>query len=375
MEKSGVRQMRDSLQAEIDGVAMYRALAAMEEEPALAQVYERMAETEARHAEYWRKQLTASGQTNLPTNPGWRTNVLIALGHRFGPQFILPTIVGREQVDSKKYLAHPEPAATGMSADESMHARLFRAISSPTGAGLRGPAVAQLEGRHRAGGGNALRAAVLGANDGLVSNMSLVMGVAGADLAGRSILITGLAGLLAGSLSMALGEWLSVQSARELYSHQIGIERKELQVHPEEEAQELALIYQAKGLSAEQATELGRKIVENEQTALDTLAREELGIDPEELGGSAWTAALTSFVLFSIGAIIPVIPYIITEGQRAAIASIVMSLIGLFILGAGITVITGMNAFRSGIRMVLFGLGAAAVTFVVGRLLNVSMSG
>ena len=174
---------------------------------------------------------------------------------------------------------------------------------------------------------------------------------------------------------MALGEWLSVQSARELYSHQIGIERKELQVHPEEEAQELALIYQAKGLSAEQATELGRKIVENEQTALDTLAREELGIDPEELGGSAWTAALTSFVLFSIGAIIPVIPYIITEGQRAAIASIVMSLIGLFILGAGITVITGMNAFRSGIRMVLFGLGAAAVTFVVGRLLNVSMSG
>lgn len=375
MEPQDIRQIRDSLQAEIDGVAMYRALAAMEKEPNLSSVYERMAETEARHAEHWRTQLVARGATSIPARPGWRTILLIALGERFGPQFILPTIVGREQGDSTKYLANPDPAARAMSADESLHARLFRTIATPGGAGMAGPAVAQLEGRHRAGGGNALRAAVLGANDGLVSNMSLVMGVAGANLAGRSILITGLAGLLAGSLSMALGEWLSVQSARELFAHQIGIERKELQTHPDEEAQELALIYQAKGLSAEQAAALSRTIVQNEQSALDTLAREELGIDPEELGGSAWTAALTSFVLFSVGAIIPVIPYIVAEGQRAAIASIVMSLIGLFILGAGITVITGMNALRSGLRMVLFGMGAAAVTFLVGRLLNVSMSG
>src|SRR4029079_15597670 len=126
--------------------------------------------------------------------------------------------------------------------------------------GMTGAAIAQVEGRHRAAGGNALRAAVLGANDGLVSNMSLVMGVAGADLAGRSILITGLAGLLAGSISMALGEWVSVQSARELYAHQIDIERQELEAHPEEEAQELALIYQAKGLPSEQAEALGRRL-------------------------------------------------------------------------------------------------------------------
>ena len=152
-----------------------------------------------------------------------------------------------------------------------------------------------------AAAGNALRAAVLGANDGLVSNASLVMGVAGAELAGRSILITGLAGLLAGSLSMALGEWLSVQSARELFAHQIGIEREELLAAPEEEAEELALIYQAKGLPAEQARELGQRLVQDQQTALDTLAREELGIDPAELGGSAWVAAITSFLLFSAG--------------------------------------------------------------------------
>jgi vacuolar iron transporter family protein len=278
-------------------------------------------------------------------------------------------------VDSAKYRAHPDAVAVGMNADESMHARLFRAIGERSPTGLAGGTVAQIEGRHRASGGNALRAAVLGANDGLVSNMSLVMGVAGADLAGRAILITGLAGLLAGSISMALGEWLSVQSARELYTHQIATEREELRAHPEEEAEELALIYRAKGLPPEQAEALARRLIEDEQAALDTLAREELGIDPAELGGSAWTAALTSFVLFSVGAIIPVIPYMLGGGPNAAIASIVLSLLGLFVLGAGITVITGTNAFRSGIRMVLFGAGAAAVTFLVGRLLNVSMAG
>ena len=369
------RRWRENLQAEVDGVALYRALAEMEHDPTLADVYVRMAETEGRHADYWRKQLVRAGNAHLPETPGWRTRTLIWLGKRFGPQLILPTIVGREQADSQKYRGHPEAVAVGMNADESMHARLFGAIGERTPGGLAGGTVAQIEGRHRASGGNALRAAVLGANDGLVSNMSLVMGVAGANLAGRSILITGLAGLLAGSISMALGEWLSVQSARELYTHQIATERDELRAHPEEEAQELALIYQAKGLPAEQAAALARRLIEDEQAALDTLAREELGIDPAELGGSAWTAALTSFALFSVGAIIPVIPYILGGGQSAAIASIVLSLLGLFVLGAGITVITGTNAFRSGLRMVLFGAGAAAVTFFVGRLLNVSMSG
>jgi vacuolar iron transporter family protein len=375
MNGDDVRRWRENLQAEVDGVALYRALARMEHDTTLAEVYTRMAETEARHADYWRKRLTDAGVVDLPASPGWRTRTLIRLGRRFGAQLILPTIVGREQVDSAKYRAHPDAVAVGMNADESMHARLFRAIGERSPTGLAGGTVAQIEGRHRASGGNALRAAVLGANDGLVSNMSLVMGVAGADLAGRAILITGLAGLLAGSISMALGEWLSVQSARELYTHQIATEREELRAHPEEEAEELALIYRAKGLPPEQAEALARRLIEDEQAALDTLAREELGIDPAELGGSAWTAALTSFVLFSVGAIIPVIPYMLGGGPNAAIASIVLSLLGLFVLGAGITVITGTNAFRSGIRMVLFGAGAAAVTFLVGRLLNVSMAG
>jgi VIT1/CCC1 family predicted Fe2+/Mn2+ transporter len=366
---------RENVQAEVDGVALYRALAGIEPDPTLAEVYARMADTEERHAEFWRQKLRSLGETDIPAASGWRTRLLIALGRRFGPQFILPTVTGRERRDSQHYRGQPEAARAGMSADEAMHARLFQAIGQRGPGGMTGAAIAQLEGRHRAGGGNALRAAVLGANDGLVSNMSLVMGVAGAELAGRTILITGLAGLLAGSISMALGEWLSVQSARELYTHQITIERQELAEHPEEEAHELALIYQAKGLPPDQAEALGQRLVSDPQAALDTLAREELGIDPEELGGSAWTAAITSFVLFSVGAIVPVLPYFFIAGPTAAAFSIGLSLLALFMLGAGITVITGTNAWRSGARMVLFGIAAAAVTFVVGRILNVAMNG
>jgi VIT1/CCC1 family predicted Fe2+/Mn2+ transporter len=201
------------------------------------------------------------------------------------------------------------------------------------------------------------------------------MGVAGAELAGSSILITGLAGLLAGSLSMALGEWLSVQSARELFTHQIGIEREELEAAPEEEAEELALIYQAKGLPPEQAKALGQRLIADHESALDTLAREELGVDPEELGGSAWVAAMTSFLLFSLGAIFPVFPYFFTAGTPALVASIALSVIALFVLGAAITIITGQSALKSGLRQVLFGVAAAAITFVVGRFFGTALSG
>jgi VIT1/CCC1 family predicted Fe2+/Mn2+ transporter len=363
-----------NLQAEIDGAALYRTLAQMETGSELEMVYSRMAETEERHAEIWREKLRGAGVTAIPNRPGWRTRTLIALARRFGPSFILSTVTQREQADSERYRDQPEAREARMAADERSHARLFQAIDEQT-TGLSGGSVARLEGRHRSGGGNALRAAVLGANDGLVSNASLVMGVAGAELAGQSILITGLAGLLAGSLSMALGEWLSVQSARELFEHQIGIERDELLAAPEEEAEELALIYQAKGFPADQARELGQRLVRDPEVALDTLAREELGVDPAELGGSAWEAAITSFLLFSAGAIIPVVPYFFSEGTTAVIASVTLSVIGLFIIGAAITVITGRNALLSGLRQVLFGVTAAAITFAIGRLFGASLGG
>jgi VIT1/CCC1 family predicted Fe2+/Mn2+ transporter len=278
-----------------------------------------------------------------------------------------------ERADSGRYRGQPDAAAAGLDAEERSHARLFRAIGRQSPSGLAGSALAQLEGRHPAAGGNALRAAVLGANDGLVSNVSLVMGVAGADLAARSILITGLAGLLAGSLSMALGEWLSVQSARELFAHQIEIEREELAVVPEEEEEELALIYQAKGVPVDEARALARRLIGDEGAALETLVREELAIDPAELGGSAWVAATTSFILFSLGAIVPVLPYFFTGGATAVGISIALSAVALFAIGAGITIITGTNAWRSGLRQVLFGVAAAAITFGIGRLVGVGL--
>jgi VIT1/CCC1 family predicted Fe2+/Mn2+ transporter len=364
-----------NLQAEIDGAALYRALAEIEQSAELSRVYAKMAETEERHAELWRSKLRESGVTGVPSEPGWRTRALIALARRFGPGFILPTMIDRERADGERYQEVPEAREADVAGDERSHARVFRAIAESGGSGLAGSALARLEGRHRATGGNALRAAVLGANDGLVSNASLVMGVAGAELAGRSILITGLAGLLAGSLSMALGEWLSVQSARELFEHQIRIEREELEAAPEEEAEELALIYQAKGLPAETARALGTRLVQDREIGLDTLAREELGIDPRELGGSAWVAAGTSFLLFSLGAIVPVLPYFFGGGTTALVASIGLTVFALFLIGAGITVITGKNALLSGVRQVLVGIAAAAITFGVGHLFGAALGG
>jgi VIT1/CCC1 family predicted Fe2+/Mn2+ transporter len=240
--------------------------------------------------------------------------------------------------------------------------------------GIEGGVLMQLEGRHRSTGGNALRAAVMGANDGLVSNLSLVMGVAGATLAGSGVLIAGIAGLLAGSISMALGEWLSVQSSRELYENQLRTEAEEIESAPEEEAEELALIYEARGIPAQSARALASQIMTNKETALDTLAREELSIDPAELGGSAWEAAITSFVLFALGAIIPVSPFIFTGGMSAVFISIGLSALGLFGLGAAITLFTGRPVWKSGLRMVVFGLLAAAVTFGIGRLIGVSIA-
>ncbi|MCZ7571144.1 MAG: VIT1/CCC1 family protein [Ardenticatenaceae bacterium] len=374
-EASDIARYRANRQDEIDSAALYNALAETESQPQLAEVYRRLAAVETGHAQFWEERLHEAGQPVPPATPGWRSHALAWLGKRFGPQFVLPTITNMEQADTRSYDTQPEARATQLPGDERSHARLLRTITGSLRGGLEGGAVAQLEGRHRATSGNALRAAVLGANDGLVSNLSLVMGVAGAELAGKAILITGLAGLLAGATSMAMGEWLSVQSSRELYQRQIEIEAEEISANPKEEEEELALIYQAKGLAADQARELAARLIADEATALDTLAREELGINPEELGGSAWEAAATSFFLFAIGAIIPVSPFIFLSGLTAVFASLLLSAAALFLIGAGITLLTGRSVLYTGLRQVLFGLVAAGFTYALGRLIGVSIGG
>jgi vacuolar iron transporter family protein len=320
-------------------------------------------------------QIAALGQRVPQLRAGFRTRALEWLARRFGPAFVLPTINTLEQMDSGSYAGQPEAVAGGLPAAERSHARILEALAAPFPTAFTGAALARLEGRHRALGGNALRAAVLGANDGLVSNLSLVMGIAGADMAPHAILVTGLAGLLAGSCSMALGEWLSVNTARESAQRQIDTEADELEQVPEEEEEELALIYQAKGLPQDLAKTLAKHLIANKKTALDTLVREELGIDPDGLGGSAWTAGGTSFMLFAIGAIFPVAPYFALTGVAALAASLAASGAALFLIGAGTSLFTGRDVWFSGARQLVVGLVAAGVTFGVGRLIGVAVAG
>lgn len=374
VQPQDVKRYLKNLEAERNATALYARLAESEANPDLAMLYRRLAETESQHAAFWEEKLVAAGAAVPRFRPNWRTRALRTLAGRFGAGFVMPTIAGIEQQAGATYDGQPEAEAAGMPQHERSHARIFRQLAK-TSSGLEGSAVARFEGRHRAAGGNALRAGVLGANDGLVSVFCLVMGVAGAGVDSRTILLTGFAGLLSGALSMALGEWLSVQSSRELYQHQIDIERDELASAPEEEKAELALIYQAKGVPAEAAREMAERLLADEATALDTLAREELSIDPAELGGSAWVAAITSFVLFAFGAIIPVFPYIFWTGTTGIAVSAAVSALGLFVIGAAITLMTGRNALYSGMRQVLFGMAAAAVTFGVGYVIGVNVAG
>ena len=360
-----------SLEDELNGVALYRALADAEKNPNLAEVFRRIADSEQRHADHLAGMLRKSGVEPPEFGTSWRTRVLGWLANRFGVGLVLPTVFSLENADSTKYYSQAVPES--MAADEASHARLIREISKVRG-GVEGRVLARGEGRHRLSGGNTLRAAVLGANDGLVSNLSLIMGVAGASLSDSTILITGIAGLLAGACSMALGEWLSVQSARELYENQIAIEQFEIETAPEEEKEELALIYQAKGLDKQQAQELAEQVMSDPEKGLDTLVREELGIDPKNLGGSAWQAAITSFLLFAVGAIIPVAPYFFLDDRAAMIASLIFSLLGLFAFGAGASLFTARGVLFSGTRQAVFGLAAAIITFVVGKLIGVSIS-
>jgi VIT1/CCC1 family predicted Fe2+/Mn2+ transporter len=373
MSDSDIRRYRDNLRGEVDGAAVYDALAAAEADAKVAEIYRRLAMVERAHAAFWRDQLTRHGVDPGRAAPSVRARTLGWLARRFGPAFVLPTIARAEARDSANYDGQPEAAAAGLPQDEREHARIVRAAAAPAG-GLSGASLARLEGRHRGGGGNALRASVLGANDGLVSNLSLVMGVAGAAVDGRTILLTGLAGLVAGACSMAMGEWLSVNSARELGRKQIATEAAELEQSPEDEKEELVLIYRSKGLEEPVARTLADELFTSRKVALDALVREELGIDPDGLGGSAWAAGGFSFLLFAVGAIFPVAPFFFLSGPQAVVASLAVSGLALAAVGAATSLFTGRNLVFSATRQLVIGYGAAAITFAVGRLVGVSLS-
>jgi VIT1/CCC1 family predicted Fe2+/Mn2+ transporter len=366
------RRMLANLQDETDGAAIYDALAEGEKDQQVSGVYKRLATVERRHADFWRDKLQAGGHS-ANVRPSGRARLLAFIGRRLGPALVLPTLARDEVKGGAGYTSQADAVAAGLHTDERSHARVIQAAASQVG-GLSGGSLAQLEGRHKSGGGNALRAAVLGANDGLVSNLSLVMGVAGAAVSGRAILLTGLAGLVAGSCSMAMGEWLSVNSAREMHLRQIAAEKDELEAAPELEKEELRLIYQAKGLDEVASAAVVNRIFSDKDVALDALVREELGIDPEELGGSAWAAAGSSFALFALGAIFPVSPFFFSDGWTAIALSIGFSGIALGAIGGATSLFTGRSLAFSATRQIAIGYAAAIFTFAVGRLIGVRVS-
>jgi VIT1/CCC1 family predicted Fe2+/Mn2+ transporter len=261
-----------------------------------------------------------------------------------------------------------------MSADEREHAEILAGLSvGPTSVPADARAVLnKAEPWHRTDKSGALRAAIFGVSDGLVSNTALVMGFAGSGVGGGTVLFAGLAGLLAGAFSMAAGEYVSVASQTDLFRRELAIEARELQEKPEEEQRELELLYRAKGLDAQTARTTAAKIMADPETALDTLAREELGLDPDDLGDPKRVAA-SSFAAFAVGAAVPVIPYVFLTGTAALTLAVTLAVLALIVVGGTVGRLSGLGVVRSALRQVLVGGGAAAITYVLGRLVGTGL--
>jgi VIT1/CCC1 family predicted Fe2+/Mn2+ transporter len=361
-----------NIQTEIDASYLYKILADNEKDTEVASVFNELSIIEKGHAIAFLKKNNLDSETLPP--PSFRAKTLAKIGIYFGYDYILGILLDTEKSVSSSIANARAKSKSKQSISDTAHVTILRNILNNNNK-ISAYNLSRFEKRHKSVGGNALRAAVLGGNDGLVSNFSLVMGIAGATGGQTEILMTGLAGLLAGALSMALGEWISVKSAQELYENQMQLEMEELETNPEGEEKELALIYISKGISELEARRLAKDVMMDKNQAHEILVREELGINTEELKGSAMEAAFTSFLLFAIGAIIPVIPFFFAGGFFAVILSSILSAIGLFLIGSAITLFTGKSIWFSGFRQVLFGLSAAAITYGIGYLIGVSVAG
>jgi len=366
-----------NLRLERDAVLLYDALSAMEIDPQRAGAFHRIAANERRHAEVWATKLREAGVEvpPAPTRARPRVAVIILLARIFGTKAVSDLVTALEGDEEELYEGQTtSPEIEAIAADEREHAEIWRKLKDPDYHPDRD--IAERERWHRSGRSGTLRAVIFGVSDGLVSNLALVMGVAGASgpaaTSGHFILLAGIAGLLAGAFSMAAGEYISMQSQRELFERQIALERAEMEAMPEEEEAEMASLYRAKGFRDDEAKAIAHRLFEDPERALDQLIREELGLDPDELG-SPFGAAFGSFVAFALGAFVPVVPYLIGSGAPAFVAALVLSLIALFAVGAGVSLLTGRGVLFSGARQVGIGAAAAVVTFVVGTVIGVSV--
>ena len=384
---SDPRRFLRYLEAERNAALLYRALAETvggDRREALLE----LAQMEEEHAAHWVDKLTENGVEVPPAPTQLNTNdaALVARARGAGFADVLRHLEQAEGEDAGMYDAEPE-APSSMSADEREHIEVFaqmRTSLEPQVAAVPAPkrghrVITPGDGEpwHRTDKSGSARAAVFGVSDGLVSNTALVMGFAGASTSNSTVLFAGVAGLLAGAFSMAAGEYVSVASQRDLFRREIAIEAAELRDKPEEERKELELIYRAKGVDRATAASLSAQIMADPKTALDTLAREELGLDPDELG-SPIKAAASSFVAFAIGASVVVIPYLFFLGDGASTTiplalAIVLAVISMLIVGGIVGRLSGRGVVFSALRQLLWGSGAAIVTYIVGRLVGINV--
>jgi VIT1/CCC1 family predicted Fe2+/Mn2+ transporter len=374
----------DNLSLERDAIVLYDRLAEMEKDPRRSAAFRSIAANERRHAEIWAQRLREDGAKVPPSNgPRLRIRFILLVARLLGTSSVSELVRALEGDEEQAYTGQDHPDVAGIIDDERAHAEIWRRLDAGdldavvASGGDTATTVATVapvpEAWHMSGRSGTIRASIFGISDGLVSNLSLVMGVVGANADEHVIVLAGVAGLLAGAFSMGAGEWISMQSQRELFERQIELEREELRVMPEQEEAELAALYRRKGIPESEATRLAHHLMEDPEMALDTKVREELGLDPRELG-SPWGAALGSFLAFVVGASVPLVPYLVADGRPAFIASLGLSLLALFAVGAAVSLLTGRSAVRSGLRQVLIGGLAAAVTFAVGSAIGVVAS-
>lgn len=356
------------LKEELKSAAVYRSLAAVEDDPARAEVFEGMAEDELRHARRWADFLGRDSSNLKPARLGIAGILISLIARLFGTSRVMGLLVRGEDNTVREYWAID--SARDMARDERRHGLELRRLSGEQIA--EGEPTPHPEGGFLKGEGGTLRAAVLGVNDGLVSNFSLVMGVAGGVDDASVVLLAGIAGLIAGAFSMAAGEYISMRSQRDVYENLLEEERTEIELWPDEERLELVNIYMQKGLTQEEATNVASRIFADAETALDTMAREELGLDPDDLG-SPWGAAWASMLAFAAGAIVPIAPYLFGEGDIPFVLSASLSALALLVVGAGLAWMSSVNAWWGGLRMLLVGGFAAAVTYGVGSAIGVAI--
>lgn len=330
---------------------LYQIIAGQEQQPERRRLFTQLANEAHKQAELWASEASKQGLAIPVYSPALRVRIIASLIRLFGPGRIKPILAASK--------------IRGLSVYSSQRIPGFHPI----------PASVEEVGASHRGTGNSggLRAAVFGVNDGLVSVACLVMGVAGAATNQQIILLTGIAGLMAGAFSMAAGEYVSMRSQREMFEHQIHLEREELAQYPEEEAHELTLIYIARGMQPEDAKLLAEKMIADPKLGLDTLTREELGLNPDELG-SPWVAATSSFLAFLAGGAVPLLPYLFGFGENALQATIALTAVALFAVGAILSLFSGRNAWLGGLRMLLIGAAAGSLTYMIGALVGVSLA-